>query len=195
MNISSHGLVITHEPRIRRTTCFVVGLCEHQTAGCKRELRECASEARLPMLLPAIWLDVFSDTRVFRSEGRVMGVRDIQLRTGMHWSVDFTDAKLTELDFNQLNYEWTVLGSELHWDLFALEFLLDAQAKLWRAHERFVAENSSSSACSAEKPGRRKSRDGVENRLENRRDLLVCLKARTDSLVRQVKVQLHSVSQ
>lgn len=146
------------------------------------------------MLFPAIWLDVFSDTRVFRSEGRIMGVRDIQLRTGMHWSVEFTDSKLAELDFNQLNYELTVLGSELHWDLFALDFLLDARAKLWRAHERFIAETSSSAALPGNNPERRNRQDAVGNRLENRQDLLVCLKARTDSLVRQVKVQLHSVS-
>ena len=146
------------------------------------------------MLFPAIWLDIFSDTRVFRSEGRIMGVRDIQLRTGMHWSVEFTDLKLAELDFNQLNYELTVLGSELHWDLFALEFLLDARKKLSAAHERFIVSASSSSAFPGETRERRGERDLVKERLDNRQDLLACLKSRTDSLVRQVKVQLHSVS-
>lgn len=122
-----------------------------------------------------------------------MGVRDIQLQTGMHWSVEFTDAKLAELDFNQLNYELTLLGSELHWDLFALEFLLDARAKLSITHDRFIV-GSVSSASRGKNRGGSGDRDEVSERLENRQNLLACLKTRTVSLVRQVKVQLHSVS-
>jgi hypothetical protein len=176
VNLSSHGFIVTHEPQTRRTVCFVIGLCQHQISCCKRELKENASQGIYPMLFPAIWIDVFSETRVRRSQGRVMGIFDIQLYTGMHWSVELTEERLKELDFNKLIYELTVLGIELNWDQFALGFLAGVQEKL-------MTTDQFSNACKE-----------LVGRLVTARDLLVSLKERTQSCIQQIDVQRQSVS-
>ena len=105
-----------------------------------------------------------------------MGIFDIQLYTGMHWSVALTDERLKELDFNKLIYELTVLGIELNWDWFALGFLADVQQKL-------MATDQFSSACKE-----------LVGRLATAKDLLVSLKERTQSCIQQIDVQRQSVS-
>ena len=192
-NLSSHGIVLSHNPKKHRTVCFVVGLCEHQITRCTNELRKLVCHGEFPMLFAAIWLDVFIETRIRRAEGRTKGILDIQLRTGLHWSVDTPKMRVQGLDFDELTYALTVLGSELAWDDFCLSMLDEIQGKLTALHGRSIA-NHSFSAQDTEKGNTRLMLNyGVAGKLMNSKDIVFGLKGKTKHTSKQVEVQLQAV--
>ena len=186
-NLNSQGIAVSYNPKTRSTSCFVIGVCEHQIARCKRELRNMQSHAANPMLFPAIWLDVFAETRVRRSEGRGAAICEIQADTGLHWSVAASESESKMLDFNGLIYKLTVLGSELAWDEFSLGTLMNIQAKLMSAHQNFLALHESKIQFDC-------AEDKIGGRLGSTKDLLVGLQGRASYSVQQVNVQLQEVS-
>lgn len=185
-NLSSHGMALSYDSQTRTTKCFVIGLCEHQIARCKRELRALMDFAGDPVLFASIWLDVFTETRARRSEGRRIGMREIHLESGMHWSADAKQFSSKALDFDALTYKLTVLWSELAWDEFALKTLIDFQAKIVRARDTYHRE------CHV-LPGVNWVGDVLDKRLRNSKDLLHGLKDGTTFTTQLATTQLQTV--
>jgi hypothetical protein len=139
-----------------------------------------------PMLFATIWLDVFTETRARRAEGRRTAMREISLESGMHWSVDATQLDSMALDFDSLTHKLTVLWSELAWDEFALKMLTGFRAKILRAREIYHGEEHILS-------GVNRAGDVLDKRLRNAKDLLHGLQEGTAFTTQLAKVQLKTV--
>ena len=145
------------------------------------------------MLFPAIWLDMFIETRVRRSEARSIGTRNIQLLTGLHWSIDAKEIERRNLDFDGLTHTLTVLGNEVAWDHVAITMLIDIQEKLVAVHRRYCYDYT----CVTDSSKRDRlipTPDSVEGKLRNSKDLLFGLKLKVQFTSEQVKLQLQAVS-
>jgi hypothetical protein len=183
--LASHGFALSYDSQSRTTSCFVIGLCEHQIVRCKRELRNLQGLAADPMLFAGIWLDVLLETRARRAEGRRLGMRNLQLDSGMHWSSTPTEAYRRQLDFDSLLYKLTVLRSELAWDDFALKTLTDLRARTVQTRETYPANHSPSVAD--------RGRDVLDQRLENADDLLRSLREDTAFTTQLASILLQTV--
>jgi hypothetical protein len=185
-NLSSHGVAISYDSQTHTTNCFVIGLCEHQIARCKRELRALQDFAGDAMLFASIWLDVFTETRARRAEGRRIAMHKISIESGMHWSVDATQLDSMALNFDALTHKLTVLWSELAWDDFALKTLTRFRTKIVRARETSHGEDHVLS-------GVNRVGDVLDQRLRHANDLLQGLQESTKFTTQLAKVQLKTV--
>lgn len=187
-NLSSHGLAFSYDSQTRTTNCFVVGLCAHQIARCKQELRALRAFAGDPTLFASIWLDVFTETRARRAEGRRIGILEIQLESGLHWSCDATKFSSMALDFDILTHKLTALWSELGWDEFALKILADFRDKLVLMRARDIYPGENEILLGVDKVG-----DKLDKRLRNTNDLLHGLRAGTTHIAQLASIQLQTV--
>jgi hypothetical protein len=169
-----------------------VGLCEHQIERCQAELQKLAEHGETPMLFPAIWLDVFIETRVRRAAARTDSICHIQKNTGLHWSVNNRDEGGQKIDFEEVIYALTVLGSELAWDEFAISVLAKIQEKVLAGHKH-IFKRSRSSPLSDIDQIKRKYADVVAMRLIHSKDILCGLKGRVKLNAEQVKWQNQAV--
>lgn len=159
---------------------MIFGLCEHQKLRLRLELQKAIKHADDPLLVPSIWLNLYGETRARRTEARHMAIRDIQKRCGLHWTVDISEARFRDQDFDGITYELTVLGNELSWDGCAITALLTLGEKLKNQHNKsFGTVNTESH---------------VLGRLNFAIDLLTGAKAHNVFLSSEISTQLRTVS-
>ncbi|KAF1810883.1 hypothetical protein P152DRAFT_86949 [Eremomyces bilateralis CBS 781.70] len=187
-NISSHAIVITHDPSTLTTFCFTVGMCQHQISSILQELEKSKHLAGCPELLPILWLETFLATRVRRCHGRSLDILAIQKDTGLHWSIPATEAQFDKLDLHPLTHGLTVLRGELAWDEHALDFLKGLGEKLaigQREHSFAPRELHTARAI--------QDNEDLQKRIVTALDMIQGLHRRGSYSIQQVKVLLTTV--
>ncbi|KAF2727741.1 hypothetical protein EJ04DRAFT_529207 [Polyplosphaeria fusca] len=99
--LGSSGIVISCSETIARLNCFITGLCEHQVHRFRSKLLK-APDTNDPLLMISLWLEVFTDTRIRRCNYRKMELERIQLKTGMHSTIEEMRLKNQPIDIDSL---------------------------------------------------------------------------------------------
>jgi hypothetical protein len=144
------------------------------------------------MLFPAIWLDIFIETRVRRAAARTDTICLIQQRTGLHWSVNNMEERAKKIDFEELTYALTVLASELAWDEFAISVLTKIQEKVLDRH-KCISKGSKSWMVSEVDQSSLNYADVVATRLWHAKNILCGLRGKTKYNLEQVQLQNQAV--
>ena len=139
------------------------------------------------MILPVIWLNVIGETRAYRVMGRKNAVLDSDLELGVHWALDNRMRPLRELDFDKLTRRLTAVGSEVNWDVLAIEAQLE-MATLIETVQDMICVSAQGSLM---KPAAFKA---FRTRLRNVKQVLFGLQHWTLCLKRRAEVQLQIVS-
>jgi len=160
---------MTQKPK--QTVCYIVGLCEHQIERCQAGLHNLSKQGQTPMLFPAIWLDVFIETRVRRAAARTHTICHIQQRAGLQWCVNNMEDGARTIDFEELTYALTVLGSELARDEFAISVLTKIQEKALARHRHIYKRFSFIMPSNIDRIGLQYT-DVVVTRLIHSKDIL-----------------------
>lgn len=106
------------------TTGVVLGLCDHQAAKLNATLRNVPDVVQIPMLLPAIILNVLGETRAHRVLGRKQAINGTEVQLGVHWGVQAGQGP-SRISLETATRQLTVCGSEVAWDMHAIEAQLE----------------------------------------------------------------------
>lgn len=97
-----------------------------------------------------------------------------------------------KIDFEEITYALTVLGSELAWDEFAISILKKIQEKVLASHKHFVRQVKSTTINETDRPLFAHV-DFVSTRLMDSRAILCGLRGKTRYNTEQVKMQNQAV--
>ena len=117
-------------------SAIVLGFCDHQATKLIELLRRTTTALTSPMLLPVLWLNVLGETRAHRVIGRMIALNRTEVELGLHWGVLPPARKLQNMDFDTVTRRLTVYGSEVAWDIHAIE----AQQEMLRLIETIHGE-------------------------------------------------------
>lgn len=108
----------------KMTTGVVLGLCNHQTSRLISLVENIAEVSQVPTMLPLILVNVLSETRAHRVLGRKQAINRLEVDLGVHWSVQ-VDLRPKDRSLEVATRQLTVYGSEVAWDLHAIEAQLE----------------------------------------------------------------------
>lgn len=106
------------------TSGIVLGLCNHQAANLIAILRNVPNAIHIPMLLPTIFLNVLGETRAHRVLGRKQAINRTEVQLGVHWGVQEGQGP-SKISLETATRQLTVCGSEVAWDMHAIEAQLE----------------------------------------------------------------------
>lgn len=178
--LGSCGVALTFNEDTQSTNCVVIGFCSHQLDLFKKELFRFRHHCSDPRLAAVLWMGILAEVRVVRSGHRRIELENIQLRTGMHLTIEETLLHKVSLDIDSLTHKITVLWHNLAWDEFALKTLLQAHTRLTEVFPMDL--------------NRERPRNDLNTRIQNIRDLLHGLQSRTASSLQHANIQLQTVS-
>jgi len=121
------SLAVSYNIATKITTGVVLGLCNHQAVELTTSICKIAEAARVPMLLPALLLNVLSKTRAHRVLGRKQAIHDTEVELGIHWGLQ-TDLGPRNMSLGNATQRLTMYGSEVAWDIHAIEAQLEMVA-------------------------------------------------------------------
>jgi hypothetical protein len=139
------------------------------------------------MLFPTLWLETFMDTRIHRAQGRKNAINLLQLRTGLHWSVEFSPESLALHTFPNLAYKLNMLGDELAWDEYALQTLIRGINKIRDLRTRYLCGDVATGTPLGTHPQ-------LDMRLTNLHDILLNLQDKTTRTIQSTNMHLQTVS-
>lgn len=105
-------------------SCVILGLCNHQAANLIATLRNVPDVIHIPMLLPTIFLNVLGETRAHRVLGRKQAINGTEVQLGVHWGVQAGQGP-KKISLENATRQLTVCGSEVAWDMHAIEAQLE----------------------------------------------------------------------
>ncbi|GAB7356992.1 hypothetical protein MBLNU459_g7825t1 [Dothideomycetes sp. NU459] len=180
------GLSVVVDSKTNNIYALALGMCGHQRANLKAQLRDCTTQPISLSMVPAIWLSVLAETRARRDVERRAAVYEIEVMLGLHWSTEtFKERRLDALDFDSITHRLSALSSSLSWDECALSVLLQMQVIVLSAHDRSLKTNSVTVAVPEQ--------DLVRARLGFVGDLLLGLLARQKCSRERAHIPLQTV--
>lgn len=182
------SLAVTFDRDTQTTYGLALGLCEHQAARLLDTMRASIDEMTLPMSLPLMWLNILGELRARRVMGRQDAITRSEADIGIHWSKDGEQINnsLRDVDFDNLTRRLTVIGSEVAWDIHALE----AQSTMADAFEN-VQRLLDSSGLMLQSDSR--AAKAFRTRLRYARQLIRGLRTWTVYTQQRAHVQLQTV--
>lgn len=179
------SLAVSYNTATKITTGIVLGLCGHQAISLITSIRKISQAAHVPMLLPTLLLNVLGETRAHRVLGRKRAINGIEVALGIHWGVE-TGLGPRNIGLENATQQLTMYGSELAWDIHAIDAQMDMVTLIEEVQESINGQNNALHA---------QSRDLVAFRARTRRirQVLSGLMHWTRYNQQRVQVQLQIV--
>lgn len=119
------ALAASYNIATKMTTGVVLGLCNHQTHRLISFVQSIAEVSHVSMMLPLMLVNVLSETRAHRVLGRKQAaINRLEVDLGVHWSVQ-ADLRPEDRSLEVATRQLTVYGSEVAWDVHAIEARLE----------------------------------------------------------------------
>lgn len=129
------SLAMSYCSATRTSSAVVLGLCEHQASKLADHLRNTVQVLVSPMLLPIFWLNILGETRAHRVIGRKDALNRTEVDLGIHWGVQHPVRRLQDIDFDIATRRLTVYGSEVAWDIHAIDAQNEMLTMIEAVHE------------------------------------------------------------
>ena len=122
--LGSIALAMSYNTATKLTTGVVLGLCSHQASRLISLVQSIPEVSQIPMMLPLLFVHILSETRAHRVLGRKQAIVRLEVDLGVHWSVQ-ADMRPRDMSLEAATRQLTVYGSEVPWDVHAIEAQLE----------------------------------------------------------------------
>jgi hypothetical protein len=180
------ALATSFNAATKMTTGIVLGLCNYQATRLISLVRSVAEVSQITMLLPTLLINILSETRAHRVLGRKQAINRTEVDLGVHWSVQ-ADFHPQDVSLEVATRQLTVYGSEVAWDVHAIEAQLEMVALIERVQKSINAQHT---AIDNQSP----AMVAFLARTRHIRQVLSGLRHWTRYNQQRVQIQLHTVS-
>jgi len=118
------ALAMSYNPSTKLTAGVVLGLCNHQASRLISLVQSIAEVSHIPMMLPLILINTLNETRAHRVLGRKQAINRLEVDLGVHWNLQ-GDLRPRDMSLEAATRQLTMYGSEVAWDIHAIEAQLD----------------------------------------------------------------------
>lgn len=139
--LGSIALAMSYNTATKLTTGVVLGLCSHQASRLISLAQSIPEVSQVPMMLALLFIHILSETRAHRVLGRKQAIVRLEVDLGVHWSVQ-ADMRPQDMRLEAATRQLTVYGSEVPWDVHAIEAQLEMVALVSEVQESITNHNS-----------------------------------------------------